>query len=151
MAKNFTNLKPDQAMLAGLLHNIGALPILSRAEEVPALLINETIFINLLNRLSGQMGSCIIQDWDFPEEIVNVIREHNNYEYDSATLDYVDIVIVSKLTNLKNTDHPDAKLNWNDIPSFHKLGLVEEVEDTEKVEFEGYIIEEIEITQNLFV
>ena len=146
-----TQVKPDQAMLAGLLHNIGSLPILSRAEDIPALLKDEKIFVNLLDRLSGQIGSCIIQNWDFPDEIVNVIREHNNYEYDSDTVDYVDVVIVAKLKNLENTNHPDVELNWNNIPSFRKLGLVDEVEETEKSEFEGYIIEEIEITQNLFV
>lgn len=151
MAKHFTKLKPDQAMLAGLLHNIGSLPILSRAEEIPALLKDEEVFANLLNRLSGQIGSCIIQNWDFPDEIINVIQQHNNYEYDSDTVDYVDVVIVAKLKNLENTNHPDANLNWNKIPSFHKLGLVEEEEEAEELEFEGYVIEEIEITQNLFV
>jgi HD-like signal output (HDOD) protein len=29
LARNFAKLKPDQAMLAGLTHNIGALPILT--------------------------------------------------------------------------------------------------------------------------
>ena len=148
MANHFTKLKPDQAMLAGLVHNIGALPILSRAEEIPALIKDEQIFANLLSRLSGQIGSCIMQNWNFPDEIIKVAQEHNNYEYNSDTVDYVDVVIVAKLKSLENTSHPDAQLDWNTIPSFCKLGLAGEVE---VVEIEDVVIEEIEITQNLFI
>ncbi len=147
MASHFTKLKPDQAMLAGLVHNIGALPILTRAEEIPALLQDEQIFVSLMNRLSGPIGSSIMKSWNFPEELINVAQEHSNYSYDSEKIDYADVVIVSKLQNLAGSDHPDAHLDWNTIPSFCKLGLAG---DSEVMEIEDVIIEEIEITQQLF-
>lgn len=147
IASHFTNLKPDQAMLAGLVHNIGALPILTRAEEIPALLQDEEIFVSLLHRLSGPIGSSIMESWHFPQELINVAHEHQNYSYDSEQVDYVDVVIVAKLQNLEGTDHPDAKLDWNTIPSFCKLGLAGE---TETVEINDVVMEEIEITQQLF-
>ncbi len=75
-------------------------------------------------------------------------RSHNNYEYNGDSVDYVDVVIVAKLKNLENTSHPDTQLDWNTIPSFCKLGLADEAE---VVEIEDVIIEEIEITQNLFI
>ncbi len=40
LCKHFTKLSPDQAALAGLIHKIGALPILTFAEEKPSLLQN---------------------------------------------------------------------------------------------------------------
>ncbi len=89
MASHFTKLKPDQAMLAGLVHNIGALPILTRAEEIPALLQNEEIFASLLKRLSGPIGTSIMKSWNFSEEMVRVAKEHSNYSYNSDTVDYV--------------------------------------------------------------
>jgi HD-like signal output (HDOD) protein len=147
MAKHFTKLKPDQAMLAGLVHNIGALPILTRAEEIPALVQDEEVFKSLLDRLSGPVGTSIMQSWHFPEDLVAVANEHNNYQYNSDKIDYIDVVIVAKLQNLADTDHPDAQLDWNTIPSFCKLGLAGE---TEVLEIEDVIIEEIEITQQLF-
>ncbi len=142
MASHFTKLKPDQAMLAGLVHNIGALPILTRAEEIPALLQNEEIFASLLKRLSGPIGTSIMKSWNFSEEMVRVAKEHSNYSYNSDTVDYVDVVIVAKLKNMKGTDDPDAQIDWNTIPSFCKLGLAGEVEDV--------VMEVIEITQQLF-
>ncbi len=147
MANHFTRLKPDQAMLAGLVHNIGALPILTRAEEIPALLQDEEIFASLLKRLSGPIGASIMESWNFSEEMVRVAKEHSNYSYNSDTVDYVDVVIVAKLQNLEGTDDPDARIDWNTIPSFCKLGLAGEVE---VVEIEDVVMEEIEITQQLF-
>lgn len=147
MASHFTKLKPDQAMLAGLVHNIGALPILTRAEEIPALLQDEEIFASLLTRLSGPIGSSILQSWGFAEDMVKVAKEHGNYTYDSENVDYVDVVIVAKLQNLEGSDEPEAQLEWNTIPSFCKLGLAG---DVEVVEIEDVVIEEIEITQQLF-
>ena len=148
MASHFTRLKPDQAMLAGLVHNIGALPIITRAEEIPALMQDEQIFASLIERLSGPIGTSIMKNWNFPDNISIVANEHNNYNYDSGEdIDYVDVVIVAKLQNLAGTDHPDAQIDWNDVPSFCKLGLAG---DAEVVEIEDVIMEEIEITQQLF-
>lgn len=147
MASHFTKLKPDQAMLAGLVHYIGALPILTRAEEIPALVQDEAIFASLLDRLSGPIGTSIMKSWNFPDELIKVANEHSNYSYDSEKIDYVDVVIVAKLQNLAGTDHPDAQLDWNEIPSFCKLGLAG---DSDVVEIEDVVMEEIEITQQLF-
>ncbi|MCU7800110.1 MAG: HDOD domain-containing protein [gamma proteobacterium symbiont of Lucinoma myriamae] len=147
MASHFTKLKPDQAMLAGLVHNIGALPIITRAEEIPALMQDEDIFASLLERLSGPIGTSILKSWNFPDDLSIVASEHNNYSYDSEAIDYVDVVIVAKLQNLAGSDHPDAQIDWNDVPSFCKLGLAG---DSEVVEIEDIVMEEIEITQQLF-
>lgn len=147
MASHFTKLKPDQAMLAGLVHNIGALPIITRAEEIPALMQDEAIFASLIERLSGPIGTSILKSWNFPDNLSIVANEHNNYSYDSEAIDYVDVVIVAKLQNLAGTDHPDAQIDWNDVPSFCKLGLAG---DSEVVEIEDIVMEEIEITQQLF-
>ncbi|HEV8078544.1 MAG TPA: HDOD domain-containing protein, partial [Marinobacter sp.] len=38
LCKHYTKLRPDQATLAGLIHKIGVLPILTYAEEHPSLL-----------------------------------------------------------------------------------------------------------------
>ncbi|MCU7939806.1 MAG: HDOD domain-containing protein [gamma proteobacterium symbiont of Bathyaustriella thionipta] len=147
MASHFTKLKPDQAMLAGLVHNIGALPIITRAEEIPALMHDEEIFSSLIERLSGPIGTSIMKSWNFPDDLSIVANEHSNYNYDSENIDYVDVVIVAKLQNLAGTNHPDAQIDWNTVPSFCKLGLAG---DSEVVEIEDVVMEEIEITQQLF-
>ncbi len=129
LAQQFTNLSPDQALLAGLIHNIGALPMLTRAEDVPSLLANEDLLDSLISRLQNKIGASILRSWNFPEELVTAVEENNNYQYESGNekADYTDVVIVAKLQNIMGTDHPDAQLDWSAIPSFHKLGLAPEI------------------------
>ncbi|MCU7836234.1 MAG: HDOD domain-containing protein [gamma proteobacterium symbiont of Taylorina sp.] len=147
IASHFTKLKAEQAMLAGLVHNIGALPIIARAEEIPALADDEEVFSSLIQRLSGSVGSAIMKSWNFPDDISKVAHEHNNYNYNSEQIDYVDVVIVAKLQNLVGSGHPDTLIDWNNVPSLCKLGLAG---NSEVVEIDDVMMEEIEITQQLF-
>ncbi len=147
MANHFTKLKADQALLAGLVHNIGALPILTRAEEIPALVQDEAIFASLLKRLSGPIGLSIMKSWNFSDEISHVATEHSNYNYMSDKIDYIDVVIAAKLQNMSEEEQIALGIDWNNIPSLCKLGLAG---NSEVLEIEDVVIEEIEITQQLF-
>ncbi len=51
LAKRFTDLRPDQATLAGLTHSIGVLPILSWAEEHDELLTDSQTLDRLIESI----------------------------------------------------------------------------------------------------
>lgn len=128
MASQFTRLRPEQAMLGGLVHDIGALPILSRAEEIPELLADEAALDEVIAAGHGPLGRAILQHWHFPPELVEVADQHENLSYDSAPgPDYVDVVIVANLQSHIGTDHPLASADWSQIPAFAKLGLSHDV------------------------
>lgn len=63
-------LNPDEAMLTGLIHAIGKLYILSRAQDFPELFDNEEQLSAVLADWYVQTGQAILQGWSFPEEIV---------------------------------------------------------------------------------
>lgn len=128
LATQFTRLQPDQALLAGLIHDIGALPILTHAEDYPEILENEPLLDSIITNTHSKIGAAILSKWNFPAELVAVTAEHENMQYQSANgPDYVDIVIVANLQAHINTDHPLTKLDWNTVPSFGKLGLSPDV------------------------
>lgn len=128
LSSQFTQLHPDQAMLAGLVHDIGALPILSRAEDYPDLLENEESLDRIINSVHATIGAEILRKWNFPEELIAVASEHEDLEYDSKNgPDYVDVVIVANLQSLINSSHHHTKTDWNTVPAFEKLGLQPDV------------------------
>jgi len=129
LAKHYAGLKPDQATLAGLTHEIGILPILTIAEENPALLEDEEALDRIITQLHPQIGHAILSTWEFPDELSIVPKEYLNFsrEHDGPA-DYVDIVCVANLQSYAGTDHPLASLDWTEIPAFAKLGLDAEVE-----------------------
>ncbi|MEJ2406355.1 MAG: HDOD domain-containing protein [Candidatus Thiodiazotropha sp.] len=127
LAAQFTKLVPEQALLAGLVHDIGALPILTKAEDYPELLENEATLERIIDKLHGKIGQAILKTWNFPAEIVKVPAEHEDLTRDSATADYVDVVTVANLQSYMGSNHPLAQQDWSTIPAFAKLGLSPEV------------------------
>jgi HD-like signal output (HDOD) protein len=147
LAKPLRHLDTDQAMLAGLIHNIGALPILVLAESKEDLLEDPRRLDFLLERLSPIIGHLILAHWDFPTALRKVAAHYNHFSYDSGEqADYIDVVQVARLQSLIGSGHPDAALDWNSIPAFEKIGLET---DIEVIEMEG-AAEEIEEVIEIF-
>lgn len=123
LCRHYTRLKPDQATLAGLVHSIGVLPILSYAEEHDELLADPESLEQVIERIHPMLGDRILEAWDFPAPLRHVPSEHLDFQRNSPAVDYSDIVQVALLQSLAGTDHPLAQLDTSQIPSFSKLGL----------------------------
>ena len=124
LATQFTKLKGDQALLAGLVHDIGALPILTMAEDVPELLNDEQLLDNIIRKAHPSVGEAILKKWNFPEEMIIVASEHEDLTRDHAgNADYVDVIIVANLESYLGTQHPHAQVDLDTVPAFKKLGL----------------------------
>ncbi|WP_245831993.1 HDOD domain-containing protein [Solemya velesiana gill symbiont] len=61
------NLDPNQAMLAGLIQNIGTLPILMFAESFPELMEDDKQLDQLIESLTPEISEQILDGWNFPE------------------------------------------------------------------------------------
>lgn len=72
IAKRFTNVPVESASLAGLMCQIGALPILSYAQDHDELLENPDHLLNLINEYHPKISEFILKSWKFPDEIVAV-------------------------------------------------------------------------------
>lgn len=128
LASQFTKLQPDQAMLAGLVHDIGTLPILSRAEDYPDLLEDEETLDRIINTVHSTIGAEILRKWNFPEELILVAKEHEDLTRDSKNgPDYVDVVIVANLQSVIDSKHRHTEVDWSTVPAFSKLGLQADV------------------------
>ena len=123
LCKNYTRLPADQATLAGLVHLIGVLPILTYAEEHSEFLADSISLNHVIEQIHPQIGERILRAWDFPEMIAAVPGNFLDFSRDSAKADYTDIVQVATLQSYLGTEHPYTKLDWSNIASFRKLGL----------------------------
>lgn len=123
LCRHFSRLKPEQAALAGLVHQIGILPILSYAEENGQLLNDSFTLEQVIERLHPILGQRILQTWDFPPALINVPLEYLDFERHSDTVDYVDIVQVSILQFYAGSEHPLGQVDWTQVEAFAKLGL----------------------------
>jgi HD-like signal output (HDOD) protein len=123
LCRNFTRLPADQATLAGLVHQIGVLPILTYAEEHSALLSDSISLNHVIDRIHPIIGEKILRAWEFPDPIATVPGQYLEFSRASVKVDYVDIVQVATLQSYIGTSHPYTQLDWTQIPAFAQLGL----------------------------
>jgi HD-like signal output (HDOD) protein len=123
LCRHYTRLMPDQATLAGLVHQIGVLPILTYAEEHNELLADSISLNHVIERIQPLIGDHILRAWEFPEPIAAVPGQYLDFSRNSARPDYIDIVQVATLQSYLGSEHPYTQLDWSQVPAFAKLGL----------------------------
>ena len=85
-------------MLAGLMHDIGKLYILTRVEAYPALFGDRENFDALLSAWHTGVGRAIVELWGFPEPIATAVDEHEELARSASTaIDLADVVLVANL------------------------------------------------------
>ncbi|VAW63103.1 Predicted signal transduction protein [hydrothermal vent metagenome] len=86
-------LNPEQAVLAGLIHNIGALPIIELANSQPSLFTGDQDLASICREIQGALGEKILRFWNFPQTLIDVASQWSNFHRaHNAHIDYVDIV-----------------------------------------------------------
>ena len=129
LAKLIKKVDPDEALLAGLLHNIGVLPILIFADSLPEgayqaadvdLCLNE--IHGQIGSISGQVGSIILEKWDFPDNLKLIpLQSIDWFTNTSEAFTLNDIVLLAKYHHfLASPGHIELPLITT-IPAFQKL------------------------------
>lgn len=123
LASYAPHLDPEQAMLAGLIHNIGALPIILMAEDDDDLFDNPEALNKIVQKIQGEIGAHIFRSWHFPDYMINVACECYHYRRThSGPTDYTDIVQVALLQGSFYTGL-ECPEDWSSIAAFEKLGI----------------------------
>ncbi|WP_306523252.1 HDOD domain-containing protein [Rheinheimera sp.] len=96
---NFKNpaLNFDTMTLAGLVHNIGALPILTEAEKQLDIFGDENFIKNSINNISGKIGATILRTWGFPNELIEVAEQWDVPGYQPTHPSYVDFIRIAAI------------------------------------------------------
>ncbi|MGB5604324.1 MAG: HDOD domain-containing protein [Gammaproteobacteria bacterium] len=127
MATLVAGINPERALLAGLIHNIGALPILVQAENDEELFHDEAALGRVIYELQGEVGELILRHWEFDEDMIEVVKQSYNFNYDSGDqANIVDLVQVALLQG-KHVPSELSPESWSDVPAFKRLGIDNEI------------------------
>ncbi len=123
MAVPVPGIRKEQALLAGLIHNIGALPLLMMAENDKDLANDSAELDSIIHALQGRVGVLMLKSWNFPDSLIEVVAECHNFNYDQkGDANLVNLVQVALLQGGYIDDEPVAE-NWSSLPSLSKLGM----------------------------
>ncbi|MFK5984744.1 MAG: HDOD domain-containing protein [Pseudomonadota bacterium] len=114
----------EKALLAGLLHNIGAVAVLNNLGDNLAIIEDGELIDNVLYGLQAEVGDNLLEKWDFPEELIDVVKHSTDWFRDeSEQPNYSDIVNIAQLHARIGMPMWEELPNIDEVPSFKKLAL----------------------------
>lgn len=124
LARVTPGLDPNQAMLAGLVHDIGAIPILQMAREHPKVSTESSLLDPLIDSLKAEIGALTLAAWNFDHQLVNLARQAEHwFRIGTALPDYLDVVLLAQLHAFIGDPAGSTLPRIDTVPAFRKLAL----------------------------
>ncbi len=135
IARQRTKIKPDEALIGGLLHDVGKIYLLDRIGDYPQLSDDMEAFETVLAEWHTGVGAAILEAWRFSDDLVLVADEHemldrvptNNQGGASFEADLTDVVQAANLFAHAIEQGQEIDPEWTKIKSFQRLKLDEEL------------------------
>ncbi len=121
IAKESRCVRPDEAMLAGLLHNIGMVYILARSPRDSA---PDTLQGSALRAWYPSIGQALIENWKLPEEIALAVGGQLDIERrHEGPADLLDLLITAVHVAAQMAQAAEEQSDSTQIPTTAALGL----------------------------
>ncbi len=123
LAQENGGINPEDALLAGLVCDIGTIPILHFAEQHPDEYPSLEVLESAMPFLSPPVGSLVLHTLGFTPELACIPKYADDWFYESEgdKPDLIDIVILAKLHSYFGTNRAKEIPYLNSIPAYTKL------------------------------
>ncbi|MDK8464555.1 HDOD domain-containing protein [Marinobacter sp. SS13-12] len=127
LADSATSINPEEALLAGLLHDIGVVPVLVQAEHHVNLFADQANLEHAIGELRGDVGTAILESWSFPANFLEATRQAEDWAHESreSAPQLVDIVIVAQLHAMIGSSQNGNLPPFDEVPAYRRLGELE--------------------------
>lgn len=124
LARTQRGLSVDKALLAGLLHDIGVLPILVFADNFPDLYAQQHHLDEAILELRGVLGQRIIENWKMDADIITVPQLAHDDQYDhNGTANHADLVIIAHIHSSYGKSEQGKTVALSSVPAFGRLSI----------------------------
>lgn len=122
LSKKCNIFTPDRAMMAGLMQDIGSLPIIDKLSEYEEILQHPDLVAEIIERYSSQVGVQVLSSWYFDEEMIEVARAREDWFRDKQEQpDLTDLVIIAKMHTYIGTKKARSLPAIDTTPAYTKL------------------------------
>ena len=120
-------INADEALLAGLIHNVGKIYILARAYKHAELFADTVAMAMVMRDWHANIGKAIIENWGFATHIADAVGGQEEFDRVAGQADLTDVLTVAVLAASFVDDHEiDLELNMQGVRAFSRLGLSNE-------------------------
>lgn len=124
IARLFSFCEPDKAMMAGILQDVGCLPIIDRLAKYPRVLKLDNAVNQFFQRYAAELGVEIMRHWKFDEEMQDVARRREDWAGEiPAKTSLSDLVLVARYHSYIGTSQNKHLPAIQSVAAFRKLGM----------------------------
>jgi HD-like signal output (HDOD) protein len=124
LAGRVRGFDPEYALLCGLVHDIGLVPLLAYAKRFPVVANDQAILDRMAQEFRADVGGLVLDHWRFPSWLVTCPRYAEDWYRDSGPEpDYGDLLVIAHVLQAFSTGQSDGLPDLNAMPAFHKLQL----------------------------
>jgi HD-like signal output (HDOD) protein len=126
LARTCSKVNPDEALLAGMMHGIGKLYIMTRAAQHPELFVDNETLDEICDSWHASIGKAILENWEFSDLMANAVGEQDDFSReDEVEPDLRDVIAIAILMASYEADIPGLQIALNGLPATIRLGLEE--------------------------
>lgn len=124
VARRMTKVNPDSALLAGLLHGVGELYILTRANRHPALFADRPVYDTIVRDWHVSVAQALLENWEIAEDIVRAVSEFEDLDRrHTGPADLSDVLTVAHLM-VSYQEYPESiELNMQGVSARHRMQM----------------------------
>jgi HD-like signal output (HDOD) protein len=82
IARRFSSLNGDTALLAGLMHNVGRIYILTRASKHPTLVADPLTYNSIVRDWHANVAKALLENWRVADEVVEAVAGYEDMDRD---------------------------------------------------------------------
>lgn len=124
IAKRFTRINADTALLAGLLGGVGKLYLLTRAVRFPSLLGDPAAYQRIVAEWHVRISQAILRNWDMADEVVAAVAAAENADRDhEGVTDLADVIVVSTALASLGPDPSADEMLFLGVPAARRMKL----------------------------
>jgi HD-like signal output (HDOD) protein len=127
VARSWTKVNADQALLAGLLHSMGRVYILTRAVKHPDLFQDVVAYQQIVRDWNTSVAKAVLESWEISPDIVAAVENYQDPDRpDVVDPDLTDVLTISDLLVSFHADPPAMELRLKETTAAKRLKLTPE-------------------------
>jgi HD-like signal output (HDOD) protein len=124
VASRVQGVNQDEAMLSGLMHNVGKIYILARAHKHQELFNDRATLDGIIRDWHANVGKAIVENWGFSADLASAIGDHEDLERTmEGKGDLTDVLTVASMLAAFLGKETDLELNMQGVKAFSRLQL----------------------------
>ena len=125
-AKSWTSVSADRALLAGMMHAMGRVYILTRSVDHPGLFSDTASYQRIVKDWHAPIAKLVLESWDISADIVTAVEEYEQLDREgTGSPDLTDVLTIATLLAAFGNDPEALEAQLAATSASRRMGLSE--------------------------